>query len=464
MRFHMRFIFILLLNLVAVTGIAAAEDESSLRPVVVIESPDAIKTGNVIFIHPDGAGLNTWNAFRMFKVGPDGELNWDRIPRIGLYRGHMKDGLTATSHGGATSHAYGVKVKANSYGMNGKKYVRSLSSFHGSIMKEAMQAGKAVGTINTGQLCEPGSGVYLASSPTRHNYDRIAKEIIMSGAQVIMAGGEKHLLPAGKKGFHGTGARQDNLDLIKYATEHGYTIVYTEKQLNKLDLERTDKLLGVFAHDDTYNDEKEEELIDDRLPFYNKEAPTFEEMISAALKILSRSPQGFFLMAEEEASDNFANKNNASGVMEALGRADAGYGAALKFIEENPQTLLITTSDSDAGGLQVYSPADSSFNTIYGYKNLDSRTDNGAPLDGPRGKNSLPFESAPDRNGEQFYYGLTFASYSDLAGGIVARAAGFNSDRLPLNVDNTDIYKMMYLTLFGKDLGLSPTTPVSDPK
>ncbi|MGE0266979.1 MAG: alkaline phosphatase [Candidatus Omnitrophota bacterium] len=414
-------------------------------------------TGNVIFIHPDGAGLNTWNAFRVFKVGPDGEINWDKIPKIGIYRGHMKDGLTSTSNGGATTHAFGVKVKANSYGMNGKKYIRSLSGYHGSIMKEAIGTGKSAGVINTGHIAEPGTGVFLSSSPTRHNYDRISKEIITSGAQVIMSGGEKYLLPSGKKGFHGNGSRQDDLDLIEYALEKGYTVVYTKKQLEKVNLEKTDKLLGVFAHDNTYNDLTEEDLQKNRLPMYNKEAPAFEQMVSAALKILSRNSQGFILVAEEEGSDNFGNKNNASGVMEALGRADAGYAVALKFINENPKTLLITASDSDAGGLQVYSPADSSFNTLHGYNQLDSRTDNGAPLDGRAGRRSLPFESAPDRREEQFYYGMAFAAYSDLSGGIIARAAGLNSERLPLTVDNTDIYRMMYLTLFGKDLGLKST-------
>lgn len=422
--------------------------------------PEKINTGNVIFIHPDGAGLNTWNAFRIFKVGPDGEINWDKIPEIGIYTGHMKDGLTATSNGGATTHAFGVKVKANSYGMNGKKYIRSLSGYHGSIMKEAIDTGRSAGIINTGHIAEPGSGVFLASSPTRHNYDRIAKEIITSGAHVIMSGGEKYLLPSGKKGVHGNGSRQDDLDLIEFAVDHGYTVVYNKKQLDKINLEKTDKLLGVFAHDNTYNDLTEEDLDKERLPMYNKEAPTFEQMVTAALKILSRNPKGFILVAEEEGSDNFGNKNNASGVMEALGRADAGYGAALKFIKENPQTLLITASDSDAGGLQVYSPADSSFNTLHGYNQLDSRTDNGAPLDGRRGRRSLPFESAPDRNDERFHYGLAFAAYSDLSGGIIARAAGLNSDRLPLMVDNTDIYRMMYLTLFGKDLGLK-TNPAA---
>jgi hypothetical protein len=35
-------------------------------------------------------------------------------------------------------------------------------------------------------------------------------------------------------------------------------------------------------------------------------------------------------------------------------------------------------------------------------------------------------------------------------GGIVARAHGLNADWLPASVDNTDIYRMLYATLFGQ--------------
>ncbi|NBB70587.1 MAG: alkaline phosphatase, partial [Alphaproteobacteria bacterium] len=48
-------------------------------------------TGDVIFLHPDGTGVNHWGAVRMHQEGPDGELNWDRLPAIGVYTGHMSD-------------------------------------------------------------------------------------------------------------------------------------------------------------------------------------------------------------------------------------------------------------------------------------------------------------------------------------------------------------------------------------
>src|SRR3972149_8504475 len=84
-------------------------------------------TGNVIFFHPDGTALAGWNAIRVLYYGPDGELNWDRLSQIGLYQGHTKNTLTSSSEGGATIHAYGVKVPMQSYGMNGTEPLLSKS-------------------------------------------------------------------------------------------------------------------------------------------------------------------------------------------------------------------------------------------------------------------------------------------------------------------------------------------------
>ncbi|NIQ09737.1 MAG: alkaline phosphatase, partial [candidate division Zixibacteria bacterium] len=49
-------------------------------------------------------------------------------------------------------------------------------------------------------------------------------------------------------------------------------------------------------------------------------------------------------------------------------------------------------------------------------------------------------------------FGIAWAAYDDLGGGIIAKAHGLNAGLLQNNVDNTDIYRIMYTTLFGKRL------------
>jgi len=411
------------------------------------EGPANPERGSVIFIHPDGTGVSAWGAARLLGAGPDGDLNWDRMDRMGVYRGHMKNSMGATSHGGATSHAYGVKVHWDSYGMDGTEPLTSLSGRPYSILQEAREAGMTTALVNSGHLAEPGTGVFAASAPARSETDDIALQIIESGTDVILGGGEVLLLPQGVEGrFGAEGVRADGLNLIERAKELGYAVVYTRDELMALPAE-TEKVLGVFAAAHTFVDRSEEVLREQGIPLYWDWAPTVAEMTEAALRFVSVSEGPFLMVVEEEGSDNFANNNNAVGAVTALLRADDAVGVAMEYMETHPSTLLLTAADSDAGGLEVY-PIRSP-DSLVAETPLPATTRNGGALDGRAGTSTPPFMSRPDRFGQSWPFGIAWASYDDNLGGIVAKAHGLNAHLLPSNVDNTDIYRMMYATLFG---------------
>ncbi|MEM6463255.1 MAG: alkaline phosphatase [Pseudomonadota bacterium] len=397
-------------------------------------------TGNVIFFHPDGTGVNHWLAARMHTVGPDGELNWDRLPALGVYTGHMADRVTGTSHGGATVHAYGVKVVADSFGMNGTEMLTAASGKDMSIAEEAIAAGKAVALVQTGHIAEPGTAAFVASNEKRSNTHEIAKDVIESGAQVIMAGGERFLVPEGVAGRHGPGQRTDGMNLIERAKELGYTVVFTREELMALNPDEVDKLLGVFAHNHTFNDQERERNIIDGLPTYWEYAPSLSEMTAVALEIVSRDEDGFFAVIEEEGTDNIANNMNAAGTLEALARADATVGTILDFMEGRDDTLLIMAADSDAGGLQVVRQDEGA---------VDATTAGGGILHGVQGAFGDAFETAPDRNGNTHHFGIGWVGYSDVAGGILVRGAGLNTELITPLMDSTDVYSVMHQTLFG---------------
>lgn len=403
------------------------------------------KTGNVIFIHPDGTGLSDWNALRMLTVGPDNEINWDKLSNIGLYQGHIRNRATASSNAGATIHAYGVKADVADFGMIDNEIPVSRSGKRMSIMQEALQKKIYTGIINSGSIEEPGSAVFVASNVKRGNYTEIAKDVIQSGTDLIFSGGEDFLIPEGTKGRHSAeGKRIDGLNLIEWAEQNEYTVVYTREELFKASYDEK-KILGVFAARSTFNDKTEEDLTAAGLPNFYPPAPTLDEMIRFALEFLSRKGQ-FFLVVEEEGTDNFGNKNNANGKLEALFYADRAIGEVLKFMENNPNTLLVTAADSEAGGLEV---------SGYEVAKLDPNeplppTDrNGSPMDGREGTSTLPFMTAPDKYGNSFPFGIVWSCFGDVTGSVVARAHGLNSVRMNGKIDNTDIYRYMYLTLFG---------------
>ncbi|MFN9974483.1 MAG: alkaline phosphatase [Phycisphaerae bacterium] len=395
---------------------------------------------SVIFIHPDGAGANAWGAARALYVGPDSDLNWDRLENIALYRGHMSDALTATSNGGATTHAYGARVKAKSFGLDGDVPITRDGAPGESLATLARGVGKSVGIVSSAVVYDAGTGVFLARVTERKNYDEIASQMLAFGPEVLLGGGEEHFLPEGVQGRFGAGVRKDGRNLVEEARRAGYVVVYTREELMRVE-SGTTKLLGLFAAGSTFLDDSEEKKAADKTPYYVETAPTIGEMVEASLKVLSRNPSGFLLVAEEEGSDNYAGKNNTKGALMALQRADEALGVGRAFTQKNPRTLLITCADSDCGGMQVVS--DDGLDADSPVPARDS--ENGAPLDGRDGTGTLPFMAKPDARGRSLPFAIAWARGGDVSGNaVLVRATGYRaSDLVKGTLDNVGVHRVM---------------------
>ena len=76
-------------------------------------------------------------------------------------------------------------------------------------------------------------------------------------------------------------------------------------------------------------------------------------MTGAAIQILSRNENGFFLMIEGSQIDWRGHDNDFSGNIEETLDFDRAVAVALDFAEKNENTLLIVTADHETGGLSV---------------------------------------------------------------------------------------------------------------
>jgi glycerophosphoryl diester phosphodiesterase len=478
------------------------EKELTSRNPAPTEAPAATKdTGNVIFIHPDGTSPSHYMALRNIDKGPDGRLNWDNLSNAGVYLGHMEDQLTGTSNAGAVTHATGKKVFNESFGLeeDNSTVVPASGNAGKTILEEAIEAGKATALIQSGHLAEPGSAAFAAKTTNRDGddirardkYSEIIEQVIRSGTNVILGGGELYMLPQGTTGFHVTAEidasesrpeRRPTTNLIDLAESLGYTVVYTKEQMDEAVSgdNPPEKLLGVFAAIHTFDDQTEEELglnTAEPSPLYVETAPTVAEMLDASLKIVERDPDGFFAVVEEEGTDNFANNNNAVGTIEAMRRADAAIGVAKDYIDtQDPNTLLVTAADSDAGGLQVFqylpynrpttpegnittdSPIQDSEPAVpfFGVNPTTANT-NRSFFDGVNGSTASdefpwkPFAAQDSIDGPMGNFVVNWVGTPDFPGSIVAKTYGMNAELLPSTLDNTEIYKLMYQTMFGTD-------------
>lgn len=277
--------------------------------------------GNVVFLHPDGLSASHWSTARAYWRGPDAHLNWDRLPQMAVYRGHMRELLTGTSNGGATTHAFGYKVEGlGSFGKDGDgnltpptdRSINALSGFQGSILREAAHRGHPTGLVNDGNIGEPGTGAFAAEVGNRNNWNAIALQIIAGRAgtapasasserapEVILGGGERNFLPQGtpacaasaaraatqqgvatfaldckvhtldwgKTNRVATPERTDSRNLIAEAAAAGYVVIRTRAEFDavmaRLQADRrwSPRVLGLFASHHTFNDRNEEDLI-----------------------------------------------------------------------------------------------------------------------------------------------------------------------------------------------------------
>jgi alkaline phosphatase len=389
-------------------------------------------------------GPNTWAAARLKEFGPDGRLAWDRLAHAALYVGPMADQLSASSNGGGTSHAWGVRAKADSFGMiDGQSIQAAASGAPMPLMLEAQRAGKQIGLINSASITDAGTGTQLARVANRRDHTEIARQMLEAKPDLLLGGGEQYFLPTGVQGVHGPGVRTDGRNLIEEARAQGYRIVRTRAELEAA-AKAPGKVLGLFAAADTFNEGTEEALKQQGLTAFQRQAPRYDEMVAAALAILGPGRNGFYLMAEEEATDNFGGENNAAAVLEAVAGADRAIAHALTAAAKNKALLVLVASDSDCGGLQATG------DDVVEGKALPARWENGAPVDGVDGTGGLPFMAAPDRAGRRLPFALSWAADGDMSGGGVARAHGWGAQRVAGTMDSTDIYKALHAALISR--------------
>jgi alkaline phosphatase len=302
--------------------------------------------------------------------------------------------------------------------------------------------------------------------------------------------------------------RTDGRNLIVEAKAKGYVVIRTRGEFDavltqvKARPRYAPQVLGLFARDDLFNDVPEERLIAlnlvksgvpsadkrGRLILYGGPAgtpsfnpPTAAEMAELALLILDRraerSGKPFMLVAEVEGTDNFGNNDNAIGSLVSLKNADDLIAVARMYQERKPRTLILTAADGDAGNMTLISSAppfggiDSATGntTTVSYNPTGDAAQNIAiPVDGNEGRFSRAFQASPDDFGTVYPFSIGWIGTNDQYAAIVSRAQGLNAELLQTEFsarfDNTDVYRMAYLTLFGRFLPaaygrLAPTRP-----
>jgi alkaline phosphatase len=287
---------------------------------------------NVILMIGDGMGAGQRQAARWFSGGTDGRLLMDCLPAQGWSSTCSANSPITDSAAAATAMACGVKTNNGVLGMT-----PSLQAL-ANILEEAQRLGKAVGLVTTTQLTNATPAGFIAHVPSRSMEDEIALQMLASGADVLLGGGENHFLPYSTQGCHPAyGMRSDGRNLVEEAIASGYTLVCTSETFTNIDPASTRKLIGLFADEALSR------------PY----APSLAAMTEKAIAILSLNANGFFLMVEGGQIDNAGHDHDATVMIADTLGFDEAVSQAWRFAETNQNTLIIVTADHETGGVSV---------------------------------------------------------------------------------------------------------------
>jgi alkaline phosphatase len=154
----------------------------------------------------------------------------------------------------------------------------------------------------------------------------------------------------------GGGTQYFSEDLVAAYRKAGYGVVLNRGQL----LADAGKapLLGLFSKSHI-------PFEIDRLNSAELQAstPTLSEMTKAALQRLGSAPEGFFLMVEGGRVDHAAHANDGAAAIHEQIAFDETIATVLAFVDKNPDTLLIVTTDHGTGGFNVNGLGNEDFDT-----------------------------------------------------------------------------------------------------
>ncbi|GMF88296.1 unnamed protein product [[Candida] boidinii] len=164
----------------------------------------------------------------------------------------------------------------------------------------------------------------------------------------MIGGGRCHYLP----GSDVEGCRNDDIDLIEVAKNDGWSYIGDKKSFDGLELGlNKDIKLPLLSLLTYYN-----------IPFdldrNPKEFPSLEEEAITALNILSEntkdSDKGFFLLIEGSRIDHAGHLNDPSAQVREVLAYDKAFRAVKEFADNSDvETIIISTSDHETGGLSV---------------------------------------------------------------------------------------------------------------
>ena len=342
-----------------------------LATTIALAASQALAAGeakNVILFIGDGMGPVTVTASRIFKYGEGGKLTMDTLPRTARIRTYALDAQTPDSAPTMAAYMTGVKMRNEVLSMDGNTLavrpsanttvtpnvgnavnncpVTGNGAGVPTLLEQAIAKGKASGVVSTARLTHATPAATYAHACHRDAEYDISRQAVPGGAgfntalgsgvDVLMGGISYYWRPF--NATTNTRGRPDGRDLVAELQGKGYTAVSDLASLNVAP--STGKLIGLFDQA-LAQGHMSYEL--DRDP---AKEPSLSQMTTKAIDILSKNPNGYFLMVEGGRIDHALHGTNAKRALADTIAFDDAIKTALGKVDLS-NTLIVVTADHD---------------------------------------------------------------------------------------------------------------------
>ncbi|HSV75845.1 MAG TPA: alkaline phosphatase [Bacteroidales bacterium] len=368
------------------------------------QTPSVPKPKNIIFFIGDGMGYNHVLATNYFVYGeapaqPYEMEGWTQLalstyPAIISYRDGQKIFSDGYSPNRAWSDAEYVSLGYTDSGAGGTALATGRKTFNNSIgigptgdtlvqvTASAEALGKATGIVSSVHMNHATPASFAAHNQSRRNLMEIARYMLFNTSiDLIMTTGHPYAddigqVARGDDRFVGGRELWRMMEATSTATEFQvdgevlrvkdadgdgvpdpWTVIDTRAEFRGLASGPTPKrVLGIAMANSTLQQAR---LTPPRpvLPFeepFNESVPTLAEMTQSALNVLSKDPDGFFVMIEGGAIDWAGHDNDLTRIIEEQHDFNQAIKEAIRWVEANSsweETLIIVTSDHETGHL-----------------------------------------------------------------------------------------------------------------
>jgi alkaline phosphatase len=289
-------------------NVRVSDGERTREVTWTVYDTGARKARNVILFIGDGMSAAHRTAARLLSKGISegkalGKLAIDDMPRMALIATAGSDSIVTDSANSASAYATGHKAAVNAMGVYAD---RTENPFDDPRVETITSLAKrrlnlAVGVVTNTEVEDATPAAMIAHTRRRSTYENIVEQFFAAKPDVLMGGGSASFLPRGKEGG---GRRADGTDYVAKFRDDGYAVATTASELaaNR----GASKLLGLF-HTGNMDGVLDRRFLKGGTVKKFPDQPDLTDQVRAAIDVLSRGPNGFFLMVESGLIDKYTH-------------------------------------------------------------------------------------------------------------------------------------------------------------